>query len=158
MRRLHPAGRRVKGGIQTRRAVQFHDRPIHRDRRRALRTRGTAAEAVLWTLLQRRQLRGRRFRRQHGAGPYILDFYCPAERLAVELDGAAHFDLAGREYDEVRDAFLRAAGIRVIRFENDMVRDAPEAVLAAIAACFAGPDPPAHASRALSPSSEGDTA
>jgi very-short-patch-repair endonuclease len=103
-------------------------------------------------------LHGRRFRRQHGAGPYILDFYCPAERLAVELDGAGHFTPAGREYDEVRDEFLRAAGIRVIRFENCVVRDAPEAVLDAIAACFARRDPPAHAARALSPSYEGDTA
>src|SRR5688572_31058233 len=108
--------------------MQFHDRPRLREVRRGLRTRGTPAEAVLWKMLQRRQLHVRRFRRQHSAGPYILDFYCASERLAVELDGEPHFEPARREYDLARTAFLRKAGIRVIRFENRFVREAPEAV------------------------------
>src|SRR2546430_11027834 len=57
-------------------------------RRRELRRRLTIAEARLWNHLKESSLRGRKFRRQHSVGPYILDFYCPGERLAVELDGA----------------------------------------------------------------------
>jgi very-short-patch-repair endonuclease len=86
--------------------------------------------------LRRRQLGGRRFRRQFGVGPYILDFYCPSERLAIELDGAGHADPAVRAYDDWRTAALGRAGIRVIRFENREVFEHPEAVLARIAAMF----------------------
>jgi len=104
--------------------------------RRHLRNHGTPAEAALWLLLKNCQLRGRRFRRQHSAGPYVLDFYCPAERLAIELDGAVHDDPARRAYDDARTAWLAERGIRVVRFENRLVFEHPEAVLEAIAAAF----------------------
>lgn len=74
-------------------------------------------------------------------GPYILDFYCPAERLAVELDGAVHDDPAQRTHDAERDRALAALGIRVVRFENRTVLETPEAVLDAIVAHFASPPP-----------------
>jgi very-short-patch-repair endonuclease len=51
----------------------------------------TTAEAVLWKNLQGSRLDGKKFRRQHSVGKYVLDFYCPECRLAVELDGEAHF-------------------------------------------------------------------
>ncbi len=70
-------------------------------RRKELRNSGTAAEATLWEHLQRRQILGKKFRRQEGIGPYIVDFYCPECRVIVELDGAPHFEikqeLRGRE-------------------------------------------------------------
>ncbi|HLT47587.1 MAG TPA: endonuclease domain-containing protein [Rubricoccaceae bacterium] len=113
-----------------------HDLPQHTPTRRHLRTHGTPAEAALWTLLRNRQLHGRRFRRQHSVGPYVLDFYCPAEKLAVELDGAVHFTPERAAYDAERTRALEALGIRVLRFENRMVFEDPEAVLGAIAACF----------------------
>ena len=113
-----------------------HDLPQHTPTRRHLRTHGTPAEAVLWTLLKNRQLQGRRFRRQHSVGPFVLDFYCPAEKLAVELDGAVHFTSQRAAYDAERTRVLEALGIRVVRFENRMVFEDPEAVLGAIAACF----------------------
>ena len=106
--------------------------------RRRLRTHGTSAEAALWRLLKRRQLQGRRFRRQHSVGPYVLDFYCPEERLGVELDGAVHLDLARRAYDVTREHDLARVGVRVVRFENRLVFEAPGAVLEAIAAAFRG--------------------
>ncbi|MEM9997829.1 MAG: endonuclease domain-containing protein [Bacteroidota bacterium] len=104
--------------------------------RRHLRTHGTAAEAVLWTRLKNRQVAGRRFRRQHSFGPYVVDFYCPAERLAIELDGAPHFTPDGHARDAARDQHLAAAGVRVLRFENRIVFAHPEAVLATIRAAF----------------------
>ena len=65
-----------------------------------------------------------RFRRQVAFGNYILDFYCSAATLAVELDGSQHFSADGISYDEKRSAFFEANGIRVIRFSNaDIARN-----------------------------------
>ena len=58
-----------------------------KEKRRALRQNLTAAEATLWKYIKGRQLQGRKFRRQHPVGPYIVDFYCVEEKLAIELDG-----------------------------------------------------------------------
>src|SRR5260221_11953707 len=86
--------------------------------RRELRRGLTIAEARLWKHLKGRSLRGRKFRRQHSVGSYVLDFYCPAERLAVELDGAAHDHEAAQDRDAIRTRFLQSAGIRLVRFRN----------------------------------------
>ena len=92
----------------------------------------TPAESYLWSFLQRRQLRGRKFRRQHSVGPYILDFYCPEEKLAVELDGSTHDHEDAQNYDAKRTAFLEGLGIRTLRFENREVRKNMEGVLRVI--------------------------
>jgi len=74
--------------------------------RRQLRRQMTPAEAKMWTYLQRKQLNGKRFRRQHSIGPFVLDFYCPDERLAIELDGQPHLAAEAVKYDHERDLFL----------------------------------------------------
>ena len=104
--------------------------------RRDLRSHATPAEAALWRVLQRSQLEGRKFRRQHSIGRYVVDFYCPAERLAVELDGSVHDDPARNAYDLGRGGALGALGVRVLRFENREVLRALEVVARAIAAHF----------------------
>jgi very-short-patch-repair endonuclease len=109
--------------------------------RKELRKRLTPAEATLWKFLQRSQLEGRKFRRQHSVGNYILDFYCPEERLCVELDGAGHFTDAGAEYDNVRTAYLNSMNIKVVRFENKWVFKSLEAVLAEIKSNFRSATP-----------------
>src|SRR6266545_3730744 len=113
-----------------------HNIPRLKPRRRKLRRRLTIAEARLWNHLKDRKLRSKKFRRQHSVGPYILDFYCPGERLAVELDGAAHDHEAAQNYDSKRSAFLEGLGIRTLRFENGEVRKNMEGVLRAIEARF----------------------
>ncbi|MBI3044577.1 MAG: DUF559 domain-containing protein [Betaproteobacteria bacterium] len=102
------------------------------EQRRALRSRLTPAEAALWRLLQRSQVDGRKFRRQYGVGPYIVDFYCPAERLVVELEGAAHDSAPAVARDEARERFLAAMGMRILRLENRHVFDNPDGVLEVI--------------------------
>lgn len=97
------------------------------ERRRELRQALTPAEAVLWRLLKGRQLEGLKFRRQHSVGPYILDFYCPALKLAIELDGASH--ACREEYDGQRTSYLsETAGITVLRFENRVMFENPEQI------------------------------
>lgn len=115
---------------------RLNNLPALRTFRTALRHHLKPAEARLWTHLQRSQLAGRKFRRQHSVGRYILDFYCPAERLAIELDGAAHDSEMAQHYDAERDLFLRHCGIRVLRFENKRVFLQPDEVLAEIAKHF----------------------
>ena len=101
-------------------------------RRREMRKDGAAPEAVLWKYLQRRQLLGKKFRRQHGIGPYIVDFYCPECRVIVELDGAPHFEPGVEEYETARTTYLENLGMKILRFENGLLWENPEIVLDAI--------------------------
>jgi len=89
----------------------------------------TPAEARLWTILKNSKLDGRKFRRQHSVGKYILDFYCASEKLAIELDGAGHYTGRGIENDRERTSFIEQFGINVIRFENKRVFEDEEWVL-----------------------------
>ena len=97
---------------------QIHNRKELKDVRILLRKTLTPAEATMWKVLQKRNLNGRKFRRQHSVGDYILDFYCPSERLAIELDGMPHFSIIGAKQDIKRDKYLCSLGIKVLRFEN----------------------------------------
>ncbi len=103
--------------------------PTLKERRRELRRNQTDAEKALWQQVRNQQFHGLKFFRQYSVGAYILDFYCPAIRLAVELDGGQHNLPDGREYDEVRTAFLEAHGILVVRFWNHDVLSTMDGVL-----------------------------
>ena len=78
----------------------------------------TDAEIVLWNHLRRKQIKGVQFFRQRPIGHYIVDFYAPDVGLVIEVDGGQHFEDEGQEYDAVRDQFLEAHGLKVIRFTN----------------------------------------
>ncbi|MBT0653201.1 endonuclease domain-containing protein [Geomobilimonas luticola] len=114
-----------KGGFE---GSHIHNKSAIKDRRKALRNNATPAEKKLWSILQHSNLKGYKFRRQHSVGYYILDFYCPSERLAIELDGDSHFTDDAITYDKERTAFLNALNIRVIRFLNSDVFDNLEEV------------------------------
>jgi very-short-patch-repair endonuclease len=88
---------------------------------RALRASGTDAERLLWSHLRRGQMRGLKFRRQQPFGPYVVDFYCHAARLAVELDGSQHIEAERARKDRVRDLYMLRRGVLVLRFFNDQV-------------------------------------
>src|SRR6478672_5383470 len=100
--------------------TKTHNLPEKQGFRRKLRSRLTPAEASLWSILKNSKVDGRKFRRQHSVGKYILDFYCPSEKLAIELDGEGHFTLPAVSYDANRRRYLERCGIRVIRFENEL--------------------------------------
>jgi very-short-patch-repair endonuclease len=110
-------------------------------RRRALRRNSTEAEALLWSCLRAKRFAGFKFRRQHPCGPYILDFYCPSQRLAIELDGGQHFEAARQTYDDRRTAHLQRRGIGLLRFTNDVLFTEREGVLDAIALALGDPSP-----------------
>jgi len=106
--------------------------PLLKNRRRELRLNQTEAEKSFWAHIRNRQFHGKRFFRQYSVGPYILDFYCPGLKLAVELDGGQHNQQENREYDEARSAYLEANGIDVLRFWNHDVLLDIQSVLARV--------------------------
>ena len=94
-----------------------------------LRSRTTEAEQKLWSLLRKRQLKGKKFRRQHAIANYVVDFYCHECKLAIELDGSGHAGEVAKAYDKSRTALLAELGITVLRFWNDEVISDPGKVL-----------------------------
>jgi adenine-specific DNA-methyltransferase len=88
----------------------------------------------MWRALRDRRLNGHKFRRQHPVGPFVLDFCCPAARLAIELDGGVH--AAQAEQDAARTELLAANGYRVLRFPNDAVLHSLPSVLDQIRAAL----------------------
>ena len=99
--------------------------------RRKLRSNSTPAEAALWNILKEKKIAGLQFRRQYSIGNFILDFYCPKIKLAIELDGSYHdfVDIKDLERDKyLADNF----GIQTIRFENKKVFQEPDSIVNAI--------------------------
>jgi very-short-patch-repair endonuclease len=91
------------------------------DKARTLRNDPTAAERVLWFHLRRGQMAGAKFRRQQPIGPFIVDFYCSALRVVVELDGSSHDNK--EPYDLARQQYLESKGLTVLRFTNSDIRE-----------------------------------
>jgi very-short-patch-repair endonuclease len=87
-------------------------------------------------VLKDKKLGGRKFRRQHSTGYYIADFYCPSEKLIIELDGKHHYTPEGKEKDTERDNHLEEMNINVLRFENKEVLNNLTEVLKRIKAHF----------------------
>lgn len=92
--------------------------PRQKQTRRALRKHQTDAEKILWSKLRGRQFLEYKFRRQHGVGKYVVDFYCPAKRLTIEIDGATHYTEEEITSDRKRQAEIEQLGIRFVRVIN----------------------------------------
>ncbi len=92
-----------------------------------LRKNATDAEQLLWSILRNRQAASFKFRRQYVFGNYILDFYCPEVKLAIEVDGGQHVNQAA--YDRTREEVLASNGIKVLRFWNNEILVNLEAVV-----------------------------
>src|SRR5207248_11328863 len=90
---------------------------------RRLRREQTAEEKELWRALRAGRFAGFKFRRQHPAGKYSLDFYCPTARLSIELDGFQHGMPGQRQRDKARERFLAMEGIEELRFWNHQWRN-----------------------------------
>jgi len=88
---------------------------------RDLRKNMTDAERRLWSEIRRKQLKGFQFYRQKNIGNHIVDFYCPAAKLIVEIDGGQHYSKENIVKDVARDKFLGDLGFNVLRFSNSDV-------------------------------------
>ena len=90
----------------------------------------TPAENRLWLRLRARQFHSLKFRRQHGIGPYIVDFYCSEKAVVIEVDGDVHGVADRMVQDQEREKALRSLGLRIIRYTNDDIMNNVEGVLA----------------------------
>jgi very-short-patch-repair endonuclease len=102
------------------------------DRARLLRKKATEPERILWRRLRNRNFGGYKFRRQHPFQDYVLDFYCPSAKLAIELDGGGHDYHRKQIRDARRSEFMARQGIVVLRFWNHQVRQELDSVLRSI--------------------------
>ncbi len=109
---------------------------------RRLRSEMTENERLLWSRLRRKQLHGIQFYRQKPIGGYIVDFYAPAARLVVEVDGSQHQDNIHAQNDVHRDESLKGQGLRVLRFTNLQVLQELDSVVGVVAEALKSPLPP----------------
>ncbi len=86
---------------------------------KSLRRQMTPAEKKLWMAIRGKKLKAMKFRAQHPVGRFILDFFCPEKKLAIEIDGGIHD--SQRDRDKERDDLLARYGYRVVRFQNEDV-------------------------------------
>lgn len=95
--------------------------PKLKEHSRVLRANMTDAEQLLWYHIRRKQIQGVQFYRQKPLLEFIVDFYCPAAKLVIELDGSQHFEEEHQAKDQERDAALARLSLRVLRFDNRQV-------------------------------------
>jgi very-short-patch-repair endonuclease len=113
--------------------TRFYNCGRDKAKRRALRKEMPRAEVVLWSRLRGKQVWDAKFRRQFGVGPYLIDFYCPSMKLAIEVDGDSHFGDGAEERDEKRQRYLESFGIEFLRLPNELVLNETETVIQMIA-------------------------
>lgn len=102
---------------------------IRRAAAKRLRANTTPHERILWRALKDIPIEGSHFRRQAPIGPYVVDFFCPAKRLILEIDGGHHNEDDVAERDRNRQQWLENEGYRVIRFWNSDIAADLNAVL-----------------------------
>jgi len=93
--------------------------PNKRELKRQLRAEMTPAERILWSELRAKQFLGLKFRRQHGIGPFVVDFFCPENRLVIEVDGDVHDESEQKIHDGERTKYLVELGLSVVRYRNE---------------------------------------
>ncbi|KKR21262.1 MAG: hypothetical protein UT48_C0010G0010 [Parcubacteria group bacterium GW2011_GWE2_39_37] len=104
-------------------STKLYNIKIKKEQRRNLRQQGVACEQIFWNKLRNRALNGLKFRRQYSVGKYIVDFYCPGIKLAIEIDGATHSTKQEINYDKQRQEYIENLGIKVKRYTNTEIKD-----------------------------------
>jgi very-short-patch-repair endonuclease len=103
------------------------------EKRRQLRKVMAPAEVRVWSRMRAKQL-NYKFRRQHSVGAYVLDFYCPEIKLAIEIDGDTHSGMSAHQYDCQRQRFIESFGVRFLRFTNSQIYENLDGVIEQILA------------------------
>lgn len=111
--------------------TQHFNKKEMQQRRRQLRSNMTYCEKLVWMYLRKRQMK-ERFLRQYSVDKYVIDFYCPKLKLAVEVDGDIHDLQDQKEYDKNRQDYLENFGINFIRIKNEELLANPDKAFARI--------------------------
>jgi very-short-patch-repair endonuclease len=99
--------------------TQNFNKTSEKEKRRQLRKDQTYCEKIVWHYLRDRRFLGFKFRRQYSIDQFVIDFYCPVLKLAVELDGSIHDEPDQKEYDKHRQEYLESFGVTFVRITND---------------------------------------
>ena len=113
--------------------TQLYNKNSEKEKRRKLRQDIVKAEKIIWDKIRNRQIEDCKFRRQYSVDKYVIDFYSPILKLAIEIDGESHFKDGVAEYDRKRQSYIEYLGITFLRFTNNDVYDNLDAVLESIA-------------------------
>ena len=108
------------------------NKPSEKVKRRKLRQNPTEAEKLIWKFLRNRQLLKYKFKRQYSIDHFVIDFYCPELKLAVEADGATHNESGRKEYDIRRERYLKKFGLTFIRIKDEELFGNPNKAFAKI--------------------------
>ena len=111
---------------------RLFNRHFQAGRRRVLHNNLTPSEALLWKSLKGKRLEGKKFEKWQSFGDYTIKFFCPSEKLAIELDGDITLVPSEWHVEQKKEEFLNQQGIRIIRIKDEDVLEAKEAVLARI--------------------------
>jgi very-short-patch-repair endonuclease len=113
--------------------TKLYNQSSERDKRRSLRNNMPLAEKIVWAKIRSQQIEKCRFRRQYSISAFVIDFYAPELKLALEIDGDSHFVEGAQAYDYEREAFLKDKGVKILRFTNSQVYENLDGVLEVIA-------------------------
>jgi len=122
-------------GVSVEYPMYFGAKPSIFKLARELRKDQTEAEKKLWTKLNKNQILGLQFRRQHPINIFVADFYCPSIKLVIEVDGSIHEIFEFSEHDIGRSDILNDFGITVIRFTNEQILNDLDGTLKQIESC-----------------------
>lgn len=109
--------------------TKIYNKSSQKLNRQNLRRQIPQAEIILWSRLRRRQIAGIKFRRQYSVNRFVLDFYCPQLKLAIEVDGPTHQGTDAQNYDQLRQLSIEGLDIQFLRFTNREVYQNIDGVL-----------------------------
>jgi len=112
--------------------TKIYNKSCEKNKRKKLRSSMPNAEIVLWSKLKSKGLDGYKFRRQYSVGNFVIDFYCPRLKLAIEVNGDSHFSDVSEACDKERESFIESFGISFLRFTNKEIYQNLDQVLARI--------------------------
>ena len=112
--------------------TQHFNKNSEKQKRKFLRNNATEAEQVLWKHLKGKKLSNLKFRRQYSIDQFVIDFYCPSIKLAIEVDGPSHFSEGAEIYDKERERIIESFGISFLRFNNNDVYTNIDGILISI--------------------------
>ena len=112
--------------------TEHFNKSSEKAKRRKLRQNQTDAEKLIWRFLRNRQLLGYKIKRQYSIDHFVVDFYCPELKLAVEADGATHNESGRKEYDIRREKYLKKFGVSFLRIKDEELFGNPNKAFAKI--------------------------